>query len=154
MPRESAKRGRIGVLESVIYLKHKQYRSSRSVKSLHCLTNACFHSAPPDQSVPKVYSMLCIIISKSCGNEESKNRFWRVIAFPKYQTGFAWERRMKCPSSTTIQVESASCSFLLQFICSTAWAKNKDDFFFSLHFLHIHALSNIAPCWHLYLDNP
>lgn len=51
-------------------------------------------------------------------------------SLPKNQTGFAWERRMKCPSSTTIQEESVSCSFRLQFICGTARGKIKMIFFF------------------------
>lgn len=75
------------------------------------------------------------------------------ISLPKNQTGFAWGRRMKCPSSTTIQMESVSCSFHSQFICGTAQGKNKDDFFSPCLFLHIDALCNVALCWHLYLDN-
>lgn len=35
---------------------------------------------------------------------------------------------MKCPPSTTIQVESVASSFRLQFICGTARGKNEDLF--------------------------
>lgn len=107
-------RRRIGVLESVIYLKHKHYRSSRSVKSLHCLPNVCFHSVPTRSICGKIYRMLCIIINKTYCSEESWYRFFmRVnsISLPKKSNWIYMRQKEEMPS-----FNHNSCGISLLFI--------------------------------------
>lgn len=76
-PEKAQMKSRIGVLESVVYLKHKHYRSNTSVKSLHCLTYVCFHSILSRSICGIAYRMLCITTRKTFCNEESWYRFLR-----------------------------------------------------------------------------